>query len=164
MTPDGGIARFIEMYTVRCGLKPSELRLYRQERHKILSTNGGCFRLLGEFIAKVVECRAGDDRKMTRRFYEGAFAFGDRTAVRLQLLQCCAAQAYKYFLAGEHQLVWRLMDLVHEYPPDGMDSQAILDYFTSAGVYVSCLRRPKKGEPLWRMMAAKPNLPQFAYA
>lgn len=133
-------------------MRKQALRTYGYlERRKVL---------VNLFVKAAAKQFAAGNVREARRFYDGAFEFGNKDQVRGKLLAVCTAMAAAAFRAGDHDAVWNLLAAARFYHPLGMCRADVNSLFGSKGVVISELRRPSCFEPLQRLQSVRDLLPE----
>jgi|GEM_PF-954648 hypothetical protein len=74
------------------------------------------------------------NRREARRFYDGAFLFGNRTAVRTELLAACVRLAGIRPHATDTQAIWGLVCGAMMYRPDDLTAEDVWLEFSRSGI------------------------------
>lgn len=116
------------------------------------------------FAKEAVKHFVDGDPRACRRFYDGAFCFGDKLLIRTELLRQCVEAAVTELGRGNQQVVWRLLDLAMAHPPNDISPEAVYERFASAGVDVSHFDPPQPEEPHFRLHSLRCALPALVAA
>jgi hypothetical protein len=151
------IAGVIEAYSLRLRSRNPKTDVLRIRRESTLQVHGPKARkyLLRAFVHSAVDHFARNEMRAGRRFYDGAYLFGTKNAVRGALLSSCLSASSNAFKAGEHQAVWRLLEIAHTYRPESLNPEDVNERFSKAGVVIHELDEPSADQPLWRLHSLK---------
>lgn len=97
------------------------------------STETGRKALLAGYVCTAVKLFSAGRVREARRFYDGAFEFGDKQQVRSVLLVACIKSARKSLKADKHDAVWLLLATARAYgslPPNEVE-----ELFVKRGIH-----------------------------